>query len=99
MWYVLGTALLGMLGYLWERGNRADVEKRLLLSEALAKDLKRQFGMEQDRAYRNEQVIHLLRGDIGELERELEACAVPGSIRNRLSRMLTSPDRKPDGRL
>lgn len=106
MWWALGMGLLGVMAYLWERGNRADVEsakayveKNYELMRAQAIDLRKQLGMEQERGNRNELAINLLRGDLGRLNDELEKCAVPGAIRDRLSRLLAAPNRKPDGRV
>jgi hypothetical protein len=91
----IGIGLAGLVLWLWEKNAKSDVEKKLMLSTALAKDLKRQLIVEEDKGVRLEAVIVLLRGDLHGLQDELEKCAVPGSIRERLNKLLASPNRRP----
>ncbi len=99
MEWVLGIGFLGAIAYLWERAKRGDVEKELALSQALARDLKRQFHEELERAERSELAIAQLHQDLRELNEDLEKCAVPGVARERLARLLATQRRRTADRL
>lgn len=84
-----GVGLVGLLLWLWEKAAHADSQKDLALTKAQNKDLSRQLHEAWDMGERKDKVITLLRGDLHGLNEELEKCAVPGAVRERLNKLLT----------
>lgn len=97
-----GIGAAGAIVALWalwsrERANRrADATAAKLA--ATAKNLET-IAAELDAAYaaaaRQEDAFALLKGEIDGLEKELDQCVVPGSVRSRIRRMLSEAKTEP----
>lgn len=89
--FTAGVGLVGVVLWLWEKNLKADVEKKLMVVEVALERVTGKWQQAEDAAFRAEKVIAFLKGDLHELQKQMEFCATPELIRARLTKLLSTP--------